>query len=318
MRRGTLRRLLVARWRRSSSAPLPNTRLQLSGPQLVFYTDLVPSGRRTRLPWAGLGGRVPAAEAQVRWAPGRGRAVALRIWLHEGHDGDPGVLALGLELLGFSTWADSKAEVLAKVPAKFSEYSAWRSRHGAPVSLSDSRVEIVGHAVGNEILFPPDLEAALAEDIDLAIHLLASSRADLLAQLREVPEPVLDWDPPYRRFAPWADWRTIRANLAHIANAETHYYTRNIGHQPSVPQADPKGEWRAFLPASRAMAVAFLETVKSSRDLRRVGTVNHGFGEESWSVRKALRRLVSHELLHSKSIARIIRAHAAVNGRGHR
>ena len=65
-------------------------------------------------------------------------------------------------------------------------------------------------------------------------------------------------------------------------------------------------DWRVFLATSRAQAVAFLESVKSSPDLRRVRTIDHGFGEESWSVRKALRRLVSHERLHSKSIARII------------
>ncbi len=34
--------------------------------------------------------------------------------------------------------------------------------------------------------------------------------------------------------------------------------------------------------------------------------VDHGFGEEWWSVRKALRRLVSHELGHGKSVRRIL------------
>ena len=49
------------------NSPLPNTRAcRLTGPHLTFYTGLVPSGRRTQLPWGGLGGRVPAAEAQVR------------------------------------------------------------------------------------------------------------------------------------------------------------------------------------------------------------------------------------------------------------
>jgi hypothetical protein len=165
----------------------------------------------------------------------------------------------------------------------------------------------VDRFVGNEILFPPDLEPARAEDIDLTIDLLACSRADLIAQLSEAPEGALDWDPPYRRFAPWADWRTIRAKLAHVANGESHYYTRNLGHEPSDPPADPRGDWNAFLATSRAQAVTFLESAKASRDLRRVQTIDHGFGEEAWSVRKALRRLVSHERVHSKSIARILR-----------
>jgi hypothetical protein len=233
--------------------------------------------------------------------------MALRIWLHEGHDGGDGVVALGLDFLGFSTWAESDADVIAKLPAKFAEYAAWRARHGVPISETAPRVEIVDRLVGNEILFPPDLEAARAEDVDLTIGLLTCSRADLIEQLREAPAGALDWDPPYRSFAPWANWRTIRANLAHVANGETHYYTRNVGYETSSPVADPHGDWNVFLRQSRAEAIAFLESVKSSRDLSRVGTIDHGFGEESWSVRKALRRIVSHELLHAKSIARIIR-----------
>jgi hypothetical protein len=238
--------------------------------------------------------------------------VTLRVWLHEGHDGDPGVSALALDFLGFSTWAESDAEVVAKVPTKFEQYSAWRSRHGLPVNVADSRVEVVDYLVGNEILFPPDLKPAHPEDIDLAIRLLACSRADLTAQLEAAPAGVFDWDPPYRRFASWADWRTIRANLAHIANGETHYYTRNIGHNPSGPPADPGGDWRVILSESRTEIVAFLENLKSSRDLLRVRTIDHGFAEESWSVRKALRSLVGHEIVHAKSIARIIRDYRAL------
>jgi hypothetical protein len=49
-----------------SQKTLANTCLQLTGPHLASYTSVVPSGRRNRLPWGGLGGRVPAAEAQVR------------------------------------------------------------------------------------------------------------------------------------------------------------------------------------------------------------------------------------------------------------
>jgi hypothetical protein len=232
---------------------------------------------------------------------------ALRFWLHQGHDGGPGVVALGLDFLGFATWAVSEAEVIAKVPLKFEEYCAWRARHGLPVGLRAERAEIAGRLEGDEILFPPDREPARAEDIDLTIRLLAASRSELVAQLEAAPEAALDWDPPYQRFAPWADWRTIRANLAHIANAETHYYARTIGHEPSHPPADPRGDWRGFLPESRAETVAFLETLGSAGDLRRLRSPDHGFGEEHWSVRKALRRLVSHELVHSKSIARILR-----------
>lgn len=107
--------------------------------------------------------------------------------------------------------------------------------------------------------------------VALGLELLGfSTWAESEAEVEGAPEGVLDWDPPYKRFAPWADWRTIRANLAHIANGETPYYTVNIGHEPADPPADPRRDWRVFLPRSRAEAVAFLDNLKAAPDLRRV------------------------------------------------
>jgi hypothetical protein len=132
------------------------------------------------------------------------------------------------------------------------------------------------------------------------------SRADLLAAVEPLPERVVDWDPPYRRFAPWADWRSIRASLAHLANGESHYYTRVLGYQSAYPPAAPAEDWRVYLARSRAECMAFLESIKTRVDRSCVREVDLGFGVEYWSVRKVLRRLVRHELLHWKSILRII------------
>ncbi|MFQ5845536.1 MAG: hypothetical protein ACE5JG_11180, partial [Planctomycetota bacterium] len=64
------------------------------------------------------------------------------------------------------------------------------------------------------------------------------------------------------------------------------------------------GDWRRFLPRSRDQTVAFLHSLKKGPDLARVG----GAGGEPWSIRKVLRRLVRHELLHCKSVQRIVSA----------
>ena len=174
-------------------------------------------------------------------------------------------------------------------------------------------VEVVTHEKGDEILFEPDREPAASEEIDLAIRLLAASRRVLLATLEGASDALLDWDPPYRRFASWADWRTIRATLAHVANGETHYYTRCIGFECSSKPATPHDDWQAFLPRSRAEAVAFPRSVASSPDRARVATPDLGFGAEPWSVRKALRRMVRHEILHGRSIRRIAAAWRATS-----
>lgn len=177
----------------------------------------------------------------------------MRIWLHEGHDGEPGVEAWAPDWLGFATWAEDRAQLAVKLPAKLDEYRQWCERQG----------------------------------VALAIRLLAATRADLLALLDARPAELLDWDPPYRRFAPWASWRTIRATLAHIADAETHYYLCNLGCEPESPPVDTSRDWRAKL------------------------ALELPYGREDWSVRKSLRRLVAHERQHTKSIARIASAFAA-------
>lgn len=238
---------------------------------------------------------------------------ALRVWLHEGHDAEPGCEAWALDVLGFATWAPTRAEVLAKLPAKLAEHARWRAKHALLVPDVAGGIEVVATHEGNEPLFEPDRDPATPEEIDLAIALLGASRADLLDPLAGATDALLDWNPPYRRFASWADWRTIRANLVHVANGESHYYTRSIGYESSSPPAKAGDDWRVFLPRSRAEAVAFLRGVRSSGDRARVAALDHGFGLEHWSVRKALRRMVSHEILHAKSIRRIVGAYRATS-----
>ena len=235
----------------------------------------------------------------------------LRIWLHEGHDGEPGVEAWAPDWLGFATWAESHAELRAKLSAKLGEYRLWRERHDVALARVDLEPEIVATEAGGELLFAPDREPATRAEVALAIRLLEASRADLLGVLDSSPPELLDWDPPYRRFAPWATWRTIRATLAHIADAETHYYLRNLGCEPEGAQVDTSGDWRAELERARAGANRALASIEASADRARVRTLELPFGREDWSVRKSLRRLVAHELQHTKSIARIARAFAA-------
>ena len=47
--------------------------------------------------------------------------MALRVWLHEGHDGEPGCEAWALDVLGFATWARTREEVDPGRPGCFFE-----------------------------------------------------------------------------------------------------------------------------------------------------------------------------------------------------
>jgi hypothetical protein len=128
-----------------------------------------------------------------------------------------------------------------------------------------------------------------------------------------VPDAFLTWEPPYRRFADWADWRTVGGTLAHIANAESHYYLAMIGYEAQRTTVTSEDDWQAYLPSVRSDTIACLGHLRSSADRARVQSqIRKGRrapnGEvEEWSVRKALRRMVRHDLLHMRNIQRIQR-----------
>lgn len=226
----------------------------------------------------------------------------MRIWLHEVKGNEFGWNAESLRFIGFATWSPTEHEVVRRVPAKFQEYLTWLQQHGLPTPEFQAEIEVVQRVVGDEVLFDADFAPAPADMIEETIQLMHAARSDLLATVGSLSNELLDWDPPYRTFAPWADWRTIREILAHVANTETRYYLPAIGYEPTVSPVRPRDDWRVFLSEQRAAALTFLEDLESSSDRARVRTR----GEEQWSVRKVLRRLVRHELLHWKSIKRIV------------
>jgi hypothetical protein len=224
----------------------------------------------------------------------------MRVWLHQSSGNETGWNAWCLDLLGFATWGPSEGDVLRRVPGKLDEHLKWLLRHEVQHGDSSGGTEVVERVRGDEVLFGPDREPCSTAEIDLAIELLSASRSDLLATVSSLPQAALDWDPPYRAFADWASWRTIRQILVHIANTETHYYLRSIGYEPRRRPATPKGGWEEPLRQHRDETVLFLRKLRHDPDRARVS-----LGEEQWSVRKVVRRLVRHELLHWKSIRRI-------------
>jgi len=237
----------------------------------------------------------------------------MRVWLHECLGNEVGWNAWCLDLLGFATWAPSEREVLERVPGKLEEHFDFLAAHGFPPPRCSPEVHVVERVSGDEVLFSADRAAVSPEQVDLTVRLLAATRSDLLDTVGRLPEAALDWDPPYRSFASWATWRTVRQILAHLANTETHYYLAQIGLVPRTSPASADGDWQAFLAGHRSETLSRLQELRDDSDRRRV--INRD-GEE-WSAAKVLRRLVRHEILHSKSIGRIGREYEAhVSSRG--
>ena len=249
--------------------------------------------------------------------------VWMQVWLVSGSDAEPGVQAWSLDHLGFATWGLTKKEVLERVPRKLDAHLQWVAEHQLPSrEVQDQRVEVVEEISGHEPLFGHDRKPATVGEIDLAMALLRASHSDLIGLLSNVLDAFLSWEPPYRRFADWADWRTVATTLAHMANAESHYYLAMIGYEAQRDTVTPEDDWQGYLPAVRSDTLESLALLRSSADRARVQThVRRGRrapdGEvEDWSVRKALRRIVSHDLLHTRSIQRIRREWETANGVG--
>ena len=152
----------------------------------------------------------------------------MRIWLHEVIGNESGWNAWCLDLLGFATWSPTEVEVMSRLPTKATEYRAWLERHHLPAEETGLQMQVVERIQGNEVLFSPDTHPCQDSELNRTAELLAASRDDLIATVSCLPEGALDWDPPYRSFAEWASWRSVRAILAHIANTETHYYLPNV------------------------------------------------------------------------------------------
>ena len=239
---------------------------------------------------------------------------AMQVWLISGTDAEPGIQAWSVNHLGFATWAPTRKKVLDRVPTKLAAHLKWMAEHQLPSQeVHNQRVHVVEEVFGHEPLFRHDREPATVGEIDRAVASLRASHHYLMESLNRTPKALMSWEPPYRRFAGWADWRTVAATLAHLANAESHYYLAMIGYEVHGATLTSEDDWRDYLPSVRSDTIECLASLRSSADRARVQTrlrrsrrAPNGEVEE-WSVRKALRRMVRHDLLHTRSIQRIRR-----------
>lgn len=248
------------------------------------------------------------------------------LWLQEMTGNESGWQAWDLRYLGFATWRPTRAEVLSRAPERLASHRAWLVGHGLdvpPGSAADGGLatctepttqpdvvepaapapSVVESVRGNEALFQHDREPAKLGEVELCMNLLRCTRADLLNVVTGLPDELLDWDPPYASFAAWARWRTVREVLTHVALTEVGYYLPAIGYAgPGARELAPL-HWTEQLRLSRESTLAFLAELADADDRLRLAE-----GDESWSVRKVLRRLVWHELLHLKSVRRVMGA----------
>lgn len=231
-----------------------------------------------------------------------------RVGLTLGIDAVEGVV---FDLPGCHATAPGEAALCAVLPVVIAEHIAWLDQHGDVTrDAFPFEVEVAErvHAAAltdiaeGEFCFEDDLRPATREDVEAAVRRMGYARNDLLAQVRHLPDQVLDWQPPASAVTQ-DDWapgvRSIRGILEHIAGADG-YYTGNVG---SATRPASGGQ-DANLFESRQRAIERLRALPES-DLGTVYERRQPWqmaGYERWTVRKALRRIISHERFHTREI----------------
>lgn len=231
-----------------------------------------------------------------------------------------GCMAWILDLIGCAAYGTTEKQALAKLPKGVAFYLDWVQSYGDSSSClvrvrKETSFVVVERIHGDELVFEADRLPATSDDINRTITLLQWAREELRLLMAQIPEAALDWVPPYKIYPEWAHWRSIREVLVHVALCEVRYYLQWIGHNPG-PLPTPNNlppdsrqwyravgdDWKGLLTNTRAQTVAFLRMLTTTSDRARIVEKPEG-----WSVRKVLRRLVWHEIVHTKNIGRILR-----------
>lgn len=218
------------------------------------------------------------------------------------------------ELPGCYLLAPDQRAALAALPAEVTRFRVWLHQHGITAPVVAGGALRVRESISGARPWAPNGAAALfaidrrpLNDQELALHLavLAGARADLLALLHTVPRAAFD-----ERLLGQA--RTLRETLAHLAGAEAWHVSR-LG--PAIDTREPEPVRR--LVDIRARAIAQISRhARSDRDLVYVPrTALSDDPDESWTLRKVVRRMIEHELLHLVDV-RTCAAHW-LGGAGH-
>jgi len=219
-----------------------------------------------------------------------------------------------IEHLGTHARATSRSDVLRELEDEYTFHLEWLRRHGDKmprashtafnVSEEVTGIGWLGESGGEVALFRYDVKRVSKRLLDDCVRWMGYNRADLLAQVNDLPAETMAHMPPGKK-------RSITQILGHICNAEEWYVSR-LG-----PEADTAYE------SSLGMTVKEADTLPT---FERLGVVRGGcvetlrrfvpergdqvftraqytsYPDEKWTAHKVLRRFLEHEREHIYNI----------------
>jgi predicted RNase H-like HicB family nuclease len=206
----------------------------------------------------------------------------------------PGCVAGGRDL-------DEAAELL---PVVIAEHVGWLASHGETMPSLDGWeiAETIEARNGRDFCFDAERRGLSREELDRLIARSVYASEDLREAVREVPDVVLDWEPPASAFASFDPWapsvRTIRDLVRHVLQFEA-YYRGGLrdGQAPGIFESVGDAPTECGRTVDVLHSLIDTELDRSYRPVRPGATV-----AEEWTVRKAFRRIISHQRAHTAEI----------------
>ncbi len=212
------------------------------------------------------------------------------------------------ELPGCYAIGSSAPKAVQAIPASIVSFLAWLRSHREPLvpeayvsrpSVADLSVADILHqdppaAAGSRAaLFEFDKEVWSDEKTERALRWLSYSRADLLARANGLTDAELK----AKQIAPG---RSLWDTLWHVANAEYGYINLIVGPLEGVePVTDEEpADVRRRLAVIREMFVTQARSIPADKRGEVVLPIWADHPDELWTLAKALRRALEHELEH--------------------
>jgi hypothetical protein len=185
------------------------------------------------------------------------------------------------------------------------EYLAWEGADRAGTDGWETFEELDGAdfaATGGEFLFQWDRQPLTREEAKRWLGLVSLARKELIAVVARMPAELLDWEPPESALGqsdPWSPHiRSARAIARHALELEVYYreslrdgLAPGIRERVHTPEAEHEGT------IARLLDVLGVEPARVFRPTRPGRQA-----PEEWTVRKVIRRLVSHDRAHTAEL----------------